>query len=696
MEKPDPPPDHVLAKRESRRRLLRARLPAALLVVLALAHLYWVVLPDLSAFAASKKAATHPTARPPFATNTITGTIPFRHTGTGTSLSNPPFGRFPRPGDPFSFIPCTSASLPPALEDRDPAQTWAKRYDPNPEHWSWGNRPQTQARDRDPFAGRPIYMCGYVDVPLDYTNKSDPRIARLAVTKLQAAGLKRHQNPVTSGKSKRTIVVEPGGPGGSGTEYVWRMGQSITDRLSGGQFDVLGWDPRGVNTSLPAFDCFPSDADLDRWSLLTGRYYEELEDTKAQLHRMDAFQNAVLRSCWERLGDLGRFMDTAFVARDMEEIRKTLGEDELTAYLVSYGTGIGQTYANMFPNSVGRVILDGTEYVRDHRLVGGFGWTALDNITDAWHDGFLGECVDAGPEYCALAKSPSGHPVTLSGLEDRMAKTIKSLTEWPLPAYTEKNGPSLVTYSALIDTIYSALYTPASWPALAQMLYELEQGNTTLAAEFLDKNWAYDPTRPSPKTQKTPSNMVGLGLAVICADAYDAPAPPGGLAWWEELWVNMTAQSWIGGNGRFFDVFGCRHFTEYWPQPAEVYRGSLDHTLKHPVLLLAETYDPATPLRNGRRLLGEMGANARLVVHHGYGHSSNRDRSACTDAIARAFIADGKLPADPETDCYADEKPYRYGVNKAHSGSGGRKPADAGWDAVAEWRRHLRETEMFR
>ena len=90
-----------------------------------------------------------------------------------------------------------------------------------------------------------------------------------------------------------------------------------------------------------------------------------------------------------------------------------------------------------------------------------------------------------------------------------MAKTIKSLTEWPLPAYTERSGPSLITYSALVEVIYSALYSPATWPALAQMLYELEQGNTTLAAEFLDKKWAYDPTLPSLKTRRTPSNTVG-------------------------------------------------------------------------------------------------------------------------------------------------------------------------------------------
>ncbi len=111
----------------------------------------------------------------------------------------------------------------------------------------------------------------------------------------------------------------------------------------------------------------------------------------------------------------------------------------------------------------------------------------------------------------------------------------------------------------------------------------------------------------------------------------------------------MSSRSWIAGNSRFFAVLPCRHYTSYWPTPAEVYRGDLNRTLRHPVLLLAETYDPATPLRNGRRLAAEMGhANARLVAHHGYGHSSARDRSSCTDAIARRFIMTGELPTSPK------------------------------------------------
>ncbi|KAI1810093.1 Alpha/Beta hydrolase protein [Poronia punctata] len=596
-----------------------------------------------------------------------------------------PYGRFPGPGDPFHFLPCTNATLPPPIDDPDPERTWARLFDPDPDHWSWGGRTDKQdTGSGGKYDGRSIYLCGYLDVPLDYTNQSDSRIARLAVTKLQVTGLSQTVTAL-EGTSERTIVIEPGGPGGSGTSYVWRAAEEITNRLSDGKYDVLGWDPRGVNASLPAVACYPYNADRDRWSLLTGQYYEVSGSPAMQLEVADAMADAVFRACWEKYGDLGRFVTTAFVARDLEEIRKAIGEDELTAYLVSYGTGIGQTYANMFPHSIGRVILDGTEYVRDHRLLAGFGWTALDNVTDAWHDGFLGECVNAGSKHCSLARSIDGSGgeghATVQELEDRMGGLMKSLIQRPVPGYSEKSGPSLVTYSSLVNAIYSALYTPSTWPALAQMLSELEDGNSTLATIMLEKaEWEYDPTLPSPPSPKPSSDE--LGTLVICSDAYDAAEPPEGLAWWGSLWANMTSQSWIAGNSRFFNVFPCRHFTDYWPEPAEVYRHDLNHTLKNPILLIAETYDPATPLRNGRRLLKEMGSNARLIAHHGYGHSSGRDRSNCTDAIARRFILTGKLPEEPEVACHADKKPYLYGVESSDS-------EPVGFDPVAVWEEHL-------
>lgn len=293
-----------------------------------------------------------------------------KHHGKGS-----PYGLFPTPDDPFKLLPCTNTTSPPALDDVNHAESWADLFDPDPTHWSWGNETTSTQATEDPYAGRGIYLCGYLDVPLDYLNETETRIVRLAVTKYQVSGLARIDGSSPHGagiKSERTLVLEPGGPGGSGLRMAWSSSEQLTKRLTQGSFDTLGWDPRGVNASQPALACYPYNADRDRWSMLTGLFREESADPDTLLRWADAMNNATFQACFEKHGDLGRFMTTALVARDLEEIRKALGEPQLTGYLVSYGTGIGQTYVNMFPDSAGRIILDGTEYVKDHRLLGGF------------------------------------------------------------------------------------------------------------------------------------------------------------------------------------------------------------------------------------------------------------------------------------------------------------------------------------
>lgn len=139
--------------------------------------------------------------------------------------------------------------------------------------------------------------------------------------------------------------------------------------------------------------------------------------------------------------------------------------------------------------------MDGTQCVRDHRLLGGFGSTALENVTDTFRDGFLGECLNAGPQYYALARQCGGRTVGLKDLEQPIKALVAGLISDPIPGYTEESGPSLVTYSALIGAIYGSLYNAKRWPAFAEMLYELQAGNSTLAATFLESSAIGNTTR---------------------------------------------------------------------------------------------------------------------------------------------------------------------------------------------------------
>jgi hypothetical protein len=116
----------------------------------------------------------------------------------------------------------------------------------------------------------------------------------------------------------------------------------------------------------------------------------------------------------------------------------------------------------------------------------------------------------------------------LKDLEQRIEALLAGLISDPIPGYTEDNGPSLITYSALVGAIYGSLYNAKSWPALAEMLFELEAGNSTLAAAFLESSaWEYDPTLPRLPSPRPSTDE--LGDLVICGDSYDAP--PQGLDW---------------------------------------------------------------------------------------------------------------------------------------------------------------------
>lgn len=597
------------------------------------------------------------------------------------------YGAFPKSDDPFRFIPCTKESVPPVLDNPHHEQSWVALFDPNPEHWSWGAASSNMANSNDAYDGRGIFLCGYLDLPMDYTNKSDARITRISITKYQISGLARHdgQSRLSTGqKSERTILLNPGGPGISGTGTAWARAEDISTRFTDGQFDVLGMDPRGSNKSQPSLSCYPYDALRDRWAIRsgyisTGQFREVSPSPIEQLKFADAVNEAVFTACKRQFGDFPRFVTAPFVVRDIDRIREALGEEELTSYMISYGTILSQIYVNMFPDRAGRLVLDGIGHYRTMSYVDGIPRTILDNVTDTWRDGFLGECINAGPEYCALARQTHGSGKRLSTrdeLENRMESLIWSLRERPVPAHHPEYGPSVITYSQLVASIFFSLLKPDTWPSVARALSALELGNATPAVSLIEHSvWKYHPSsplldRPSSEIVRPPSSEEVRPL-VLCGDAhYDTTPVDHDLAWWDKKWQDLADKSWLAGNELFNDVLACRHVRKLWV-PADVYTGPLNNTLKNPVLLISGTYDPGSQLRNGRLLSHEMGTrNARLVVHHGYGHGSQVHQSNCTNSIIRSYLLEGKIPGS-ETDCKMETRPYVSRVGAWDSCLGG-------------------------
>lgn len=116
-----------------------------------------------------------------------------------------------------------------------------------------------------------------------------------------------------------------------------------------------------MNLSEPSLSCFPSDSYRDRYTLLTNQALATVSDPIQNLALVDAYHSAIFQACQAIHRDLPSYLSTAFVVRDIDLLRETLGEDQLWSYFVSYGTGIGQHYSQMFPERVGRMMLDGVE-----------------------------------------------------------------------------------------------------------------------------------------------------------------------------------------------------------------------------------------------------------------------------------------------------------------------------------------------
>ncbi|KAJ2977230.1 hypothetical protein NQ176_g4490 [Zarea fungicola] len=200
--------------------------------------------------------------------------------------------------------------------------------------------------------------------------------------------------------------------------------------------------------------------------------------------------DAMFQYCHYKFGDPPRFMTTAFIARDLERIRQSLGEDELTTFMFSYGTRISQTYAAMFPNSVGRMILDGNEFFSAYRKLGSFASDSFEYVTEAWHDGLLAYCVTAGPKASALAKSTGNEEaLTLRSLEKRVESLLNSILNRPIPAYSDTSGPGLVAYTFLVGTVFGSMYLSPWWPRLAELLFSLESGDSSTALKMMNREW---------------------------------------------------------------------------------------------------------------------------------------------------------------------------------------------------------------
>ncbi len=473
----------------------------------------------------------------------------------------------------------------------------------------------------------PRFDCARVPVPLDYDDPGGPTI-RLAITRLPA-----------SKPSKRigSIFTNPGGPGGSGVDFIQAVGRFMFSDRVRARFDIIGFDPRGIARSAP-IECFET---VEEFLAVIDIAPFAFPVTRAEERLWIESDGLFDASCAALAGPIMDHMSTANVARDMDLLRQAVGDDAMTYYGVSYGSYVGSTYANMFPDRVRAVAIDGIidpiSYATgrgneaetlpsDARLKSEQG--AYDTLR-----AFLRNC-NAGGANCAFS---AGNP------RRRFERLAARLRRQPIELPDPGGEPFPFGYADLISITLGALYSPSVWPDLAEFLRSVwvEAGRQRMAGALH--------ALEAPLASREPYEQTFEGfLGVWCTDA-DNPSDPQA---WAAAARAADAENPYFGRPWIWGSSACAT----WPgQDGDRYIGPFDVPTANDVLIIGNRNDPATRYQDARSTARIM-PDSRLLTLEGSGHTS-LFLSSCVDRHLSRYLLTGAVPAEGAV-CQVDVVPF--------------------------------------
>ncbi|MGE2727661.1 alpha/beta hydrolase [Mycolicibacterium pulveris] len=441
--------------------------------------------------------------------------------------------------------------------------------------------------------------CGLLSVPVDY-DKPDGDVARIALIRFPATGDKIG-----------SLIINPGGPGESGVEAAASVVSSLPESVRE-RFDLVGFDPRGVANSTPALWC-NSDADNDRL-----RADPQVDYSEEGVAEIEAETKAFVQRCVDKMGE--EFLanvGTANVARDLDAIREAVGDEKLTYLGYSYGTRIGSTYAENYPDKVRAMILDGAVDPNADPIEA--------NVRQAKafqtaFDDYAADCAATEPE-CPLGDDPAK-------ANDVYHSLVHPLVQEP----AETRDPRGLSYSdAIVGTILP-LYSPNLWRHLTQALSELEDGtgDTMLALADLymgrDQNGHYN-------------NSTDARVAINCVDKPAVTDRDKVVE--EDRRVREAAPFLSYGE---FTGHAPLSTCAFWPVPPTSEPHEIQVDGLPPVLVVSTTNDPATPYQAGEELAKQLGGT--LLTYEGTQHTVVFQGDKCVDDIAARYLIDLTVPPD--------------------------------------------------
>ncbi|KAJ7872587.1 Alpha/Beta hydrolase protein [Mycena leptocephala] len=480
----------------------------------------------------------------------------------------------------------------------------------------------------DKLVWTPCYsglQCSLLHVPLDYSS---------ATAGTASIAIARYPANCTKSEYRGPILLNDGGPGGSGVDYVVEVGASIAT-IIGKQFDIVGFDPRGVSYSTPTVSFFRTAAERALWMPATSDIvFPALNQTADAVAQQWARAQILGQLAVNRNdGNYIQHITTDNTARDMLRITEAFGFEKVQYWGVSYGSVLGSTFAAMFPDKVGRVVVDGIMPI-DTWYSGNLTREAAD--TDKALQTFFDGCAAAGPEACAFS-APSSIEVAAN-----LDALFTAIEIQPVPVITPVSY-GVVDYTFLRNSVFHALYSPYdSFVALAQGLADLAMGNATTlytAEEVPPFECECNPTTPFHE------NGYEALIAISCGDmAVESDT----VSQLQAYYASIQAISSIA------DMYGnWRVICSGWKLHREDRFKGITFTLfSFPLLIIGNTADPVTPIAGAKSTLDAFPGSALLTID-APGHTSLGAPSTCFYGYLRQYFQNGTLPPQ-STVCQPD------------------------------------------
>ncbi len=459
----------------------------------------------------------------------------------------------------------------------------------------------------DPQATDPSLQCATLSVPLSRGDDGAPSgdtTIDLALVRVPATANRRG-----------AVLFNPGGPGGSGFDSIAQGGSTISSSLGLGAYDLIGFDPRGVDRSN-GIRCL-TDAQLDAQS-----YLDDTPDSPQEQAALDSTETAFADACKAAYGDTLQDYSTLNTARDMDAIRIALGDDTISYLGISYGTYLGAVYATQFPEHVRAMVLDSAfepsgdtiEQQYETQLVG------FEHAFDDW----AMWCQTNATCRFTSADVGAGWDALLTQLDTN-----------PITDPDGRVGNQVVMRGATI----AALYSKADWPVLGAALADAATGDAAGLFRLAD---GY-----SGRDESGHYTTIGQSNTVInCASGIDSETPPDPAALVARLQSLAPRFAKDLEVSDFTDQGGCSLLMPAQPIDELHYAGD------SPIVVIGGTNDPATPFRWAEEMTAAMGPSATLVTYTGEGHGQLL-ASKCVTAIEAALLANLKRPP-AETTCDPD------------------------------------------